>query len=139
MNRKHCYFKVDFEIDFVPHSLACVIGVKQGDTLGPTLFIIFSATIMITWRKAHNRPLCIFRTKEDFKITDKRYNTKGTEYADDIAVLFDSRLSLEVFAPLLIGHFQKFGIEIMYVIKISQIDHIAKQKYFLSPILRELI
>jgi len=77
----HCYFKVDFEIDFVPHSLACVIGVKQGDTLGPALFIIFSATIMITWRKAHNRPLCIFRTKEDFKITDKRYNTKGTDFA----------------------------------------------------------
>jgi len=135
----HCNFKVDFEIDSVSHSLTCIICVKQGDTLGPALFIIYISPIMITWRKAHNRPLCIFRTQEEFKITGKRYNTKGTEYADDIAVLFDSRLSLEVFAPLLIGHFQKFGIEIMYVIKISQIDHIAKQKYFLSPILRELI
>ena len=74
---------------------------------------------MITWRKIHQRPLCIFRTKNDFKLTGRRHNSKGTdfdvddsEYADDTAVVFNSREDIETYSPLLVKHFDCFGMEI---------------------------
>ena len=89
----HMNFEVKFEYDGVSHTLKCTIGVKQGDILGPVLFIIFIAAIMETWRIRFDRPLCLFRSKRDFKMTGRRYNMKGTdfsvddsEYADDTAV-----------------------------------------------------
>ena len=55
---------------------------------------------------------CLYRTKEDFVLTGRRFSTKGSEfpvddseYADDTAVLFETRTDIEVFAPLLIFHF----------------------------------
>ena len=87
---------------------------------------------MITWKKAYNRPLCIFRTKEDFKLTGRGFNSKGTdfsvddsEYADDTVVLFDSRTSLEVHALLLVKHFLKFGMEINVGDR-HQVDKLSK-------------
>ena len=68
----HATFKVTFEVDSVSHTMPTSIGVKQGDILGPALFIIFIAAVMITWRKIHQRPLCIFRTKNDSQL--RRYN-----------------------------------------------------------------
>ena len=74
---------------------------------------------MSTWRKSFQRPVCIFLTKEDFKLTGRRFNTVGidfevddSEYADDTAILFESRNDIIVYSPLLIAHFAKFGMEI---------------------------
>ena len=115
----HATFKVTFEVDSVSHTMPTSIGVKQGDILGPALFIIFIAAVMITWRKIHKRPLCIFRTKNDSQLTGRRYNSKGTdfdvddsEYADDTAVMFNSREDTEFYSPLLVDHFDSFGMEI---------------------------
>ena len=87
--------------------------------MDPMLFTIFIAATMITWRKMYDRPLCIFTTKKDFILTGGRSTTKridfslrDSEYADDTAVLFDSRETLETFSPLLINHFEKFGMEV---------------------------
>jgi len=61
---------------------------------------------MITWRTRYNRPLCMFRTKDNFCLTGRKINTTGldfafddSEYADDTAVLFDSRNDLVEFTP----------------------------------------
>ena len=115
----HKNINIKFEVDGVTHTINCIIGVKQGDVLGPILFVIFIAAVMITWRSAVDRPLCMFRSKEDFVLTGRRPQTKGTdfsfgdsEYADDTAVLFPTRESLEYYTPLLFKHFERFGMEV---------------------------
>ena len=74
---------------------------------------------MITWRKLHDRPLCVFRTKNDFCLTGRRVTSSGidfefpdSEYADDTAVLFESRNDLVIYIPLLLNHFNRFGMEV---------------------------
>ena len=105
----------------VTKSIENIIGVKQGDILGPLLFIFHLAAVMITWRVTHEQPLCIFYTKMDDVLTERRYNTvrnseKFTlpdfEYADDTAVLFPSREDVEYSAPHLLAHVSKFDLEI---------------------------
>jgi len=76
----HSDFQVKFVVDEVSHTLKCTIGVKKGDILGPALFTIFIAAIMITWRKKTNRPLYLFHTKQDCQMTGRRYNTKVSNF-----------------------------------------------------------
>ena len=115
----HANVQVKFIVNDVTNTIESVIGVKQGDILGPLLFLFYLAAVMTTWRNIHKRPLCVFYTKNDDVLTGRRYNTKGeeftladSEYADDTAVLFPCRESLELYLPLMIAHFAKFGLEI---------------------------
>ena len=115
----HANVQVKFTVNEVTNTIECIIGVKQGDILGPLLFLFFLAAVMISWRKIHNRPLCMYNTKYDDVLTGRRFNTKGeefslpdSEYADDTAVLFVSRESLVDTLPPLIDHFGRFGMEI---------------------------
>ena len=116
----HSRFTVKFSVNDIVHEILNIIGVKQGDILGPRLFNLFIFAVMLTWHLIDNRPLCTFYTKPDFILTGRSYRTRGghefnlpdSQYADDTAVLFTSRQSLEEHVPLLIDHFKKFGLEI---------------------------
>ena len=117
----HANVEVKFVINDVTKSIESIIGVKQGDILGPLLFIFYLAAVMISWRKTYDRPVCIFNTKFDDVLTGRRYNTKrgveefslpDSEYADDTAVLFTTRTSAKFFIPLLLNHFARFGLEV---------------------------
>ena len=112
----HDHVEVQFTVGGITSFVCSTIGIKQGDVLGPVLFIFYLAAVMETWKKEHKRPLCVFRTKEDFVMTGRRWNSKGevievpdSEYADDTAVLFISRLDTEHYAPLLMHLFHRWG------------------------------
>jgi len=93
----HEKFEVKFTVDDVTHTMTCNIGVKQGDVLDPILFTFFLAAVMITWRATTNLPLCIFRSKQDAKMTGRsyrygeEYKVHDSECADDIALVLDTR------------------------------------------------
>ena len=65
----HTTVKVKFEHEGVTQTLDSIIGVKQGDLLGPDLFIFFMAAVMKTWRSSYSYSLCRVNTKADFQLT----------------------------------------------------------------------
>ena len=117
----HAVVKVSFCVDGVEVTLDSIIGVKQGDIIGPILFVIFMAAITITWKKLHNYRLCIYRSKPDWVISGRRWNTgshsdefavSDSLYADDSALLFCSRRDVVSECPKVNAHFDRFGMEV---------------------------
>ena len=64
---------------------------------------LFMYAAMLTWHKVDNRPLCVFYSKPDFTLSGRSYRARGgtlfslpdSQYADDVAVWFISRESVE--------------------------------------------
>ena len=67
----HNDFKVKFTVDDVISTIACVIGVKQGDILGPIHFTFFITMVMITWKATNNVTACIFYSRNDAKLAGR--------------------------------------------------------------------
>ena len=74
---------------------------------------------MITWRMKSDTPVCTFQTKMDCKLTGRSLRARGeelsfidSEFADDTAVIFNSRGDLENGIFGLLEHFHRFGMEI---------------------------
>ena len=115
----HATVFVKFELDGVTKTLRQVIGVKQGDVLGPDLFIFMIAAIMETWRAQHTYDLCVLRTARDFTLEGRRPTAQGetfsiadSEYADDTAMPFCTRADVDEQAPAVYAHFERFGMEV---------------------------
>ena len=73
----------------------------------------------MAWRQKTDCPALIFFSRPDDVLTGRRYNAEGnqfevsdSEYADDTAVLFDSRPTTEKYSPLLVKHFAEYGMEV---------------------------
>jgi hypothetical protein len=115
----HKNVKVKFEYENVKQMLDSIIEVKQGDFLGPDLFIFFMAVVMKTWRSSHNYDLCCIHTKADFQLTCRKHTNKGdehnisdSEYADDTVFIFESRADCERMAPIMVKRFDRWGLEV---------------------------
>ena len=64
----------------------------------PHTVYLFLTAVMIKWRATTSLPLCIFRSKQDAKLTGRSYRAYGeeyefqdSEYANNTALVFDSR------------------------------------------------
>ena len=97
------------------------IGVKQGSTEGPDLFIFYIAAIMETWRSEHDYNLPTMRSCADFQLTGRRPGTGSvadefavidSEYADDTALVFCSKADVEAQTPNVMLHFKRWGMEV---------------------------
>ena len=117
----HKMVHVKFDVDGVTKTIESIVGVKQGDLLGPDLFTFYIAAIMITWRSEHQYETCVVRSRPDFKMTGRRHTTGSaadelaiidSEYADDTGLPFTSRKDVEEQSPLLCAHFKRWGMEI---------------------------
>ena len=103
---------VKFTVDGVTPQLPSIIGMKQGNILGPVLFLFFIAAVMITWKKSCDGSFCIFRSKSDFTMKGRSHIAQGndvnvadSEYADDTAVLFEGRDETDVGVSQIMHHF----------------------------------
>ena len=131
---------VNFEEEGVKKVIESIIGVKQGDLLGPILFNVYGCAVMIVWRiereklRKHANECervnsCVFRTSQDHYIGKRaptyggKYDNKlkkkvetfamdDSVYADDIAALFCSRTECEVGIPVLNNVIKRFGGEV---------------------------
>ena len=122
LQARHASVLVRFEADGVLQILESIIGVKQGDLLGPKLFVLFKAGITESWRAtAPQYELATFRSRPDYVLTGRRHSTGSSTdefsvdesaYADDVGAIFCSRADLQAQAPALIRHYSRWGMEV---------------------------
>jgi len=74
---------------------------------------------MKTWRSSHSYTLYCVNIKADFQLTCRKHIDKGDEskigdskYVDDIAFIFESRADCERQTPLIVKHFDRWGLQV---------------------------
>jgi hypothetical protein len=119
LREMHRKVLVQFDVDGIIKTIEAIIGVKQGDLLGPILFTFFMAAVMETWRATSSYELPTFRSRPDFQMTGRRSTARGdeftigdSEYADDTGMPFCSRRDLDEQTPRVSAHFGRWGMEV---------------------------
>jgi exonuclease III len=119
----HSNVKLDIKLGDNVASISNTMGVVQGGTLSPTLFIIFVHAFVLTLDTS-DWEIPQFSTTEDDKLGMRDMNqilygkNTGTSfklpfsfYADDSGFIFCRRRDLEVGAAKIRAHFQRWGLE----------------------------
>ena len=111
--------KVKFMYENATQTRDSITGVKQGDLLGPNLFIFYMIAFMKTWRSSHSDNLCCVNIKADFQLIVRKHTNMSdeskigdSEYLDDIAFIFDSRADCERQPPLIVNHFDRWSLQV---------------------------
>jgi hypothetical protein len=107
----HTDVTVRFGVGKVEAEISSTVGVKQGDTLAPILFIFVIQAAMETLEPVfgeHGVKVPTFRTADDDVLTGRKMGEAGETftfgkglYADDAGLLFETRADLELGARLL--------------------------------------
>lgn len=113
----HTGVRVSLSVGKEEAEFASKVGVKQGDSLAPVLFIFFvEACLRSLDSSSWDSP--VFRTKNDFVMRGRSHVALGTEfefpfafYADDGAFVFCSRSDLESGVAALRAHFSRWSLE----------------------------
>ena len=82
----HSTVNVKFSVEEVEMVIESIIGVKQGDLLGPQLFIFHICAIMQVWRYEYNSQysLCRFRTTAQGTVSSQRWDLGMTGFGDAV-------------------------------------------------------
>ena len=108
------------KIGSVDYVIDSSIGVRQGSCEGPVLFLFIMQAAMETllWPEGIEKPQ--FRTREEGKTMGEKWDRmRGAKtfelwaslFADDCAVMFNSREELVLGTQHLYSHLRKFGLE----------------------------
>jgi hypothetical protein len=90
-----------------------IIGVKQGGILGPILFVMYMAAVVMisSWRKTHHYNFCVYRTKPDFELHGSQFSMADSMYADDNALVFCSRSDVDEQVQAFYDYLELWGME----------------------------
>jgi hypothetical protein len=117
--RLHANAKVQVEIDGEDSEVAVTIGVRQGSCEGPVLFLFIMQAAMETfeWPEGMTKPE--YRTREDGKTMGEcSFRKRGASsfhfwaslFADDCALIFETREDLIAGTDAIYAHLRKFGL-----------------------------
>jgi exonuclease III len=117
--RLHAQAKVLVEIDGEDSEVAVTIGVRQGSCEGPVLFLFIMQAAMETfeWPEGMIKPE--YRTREDGKTMGECSSRKrgassfhfwASLFADDCALIFETREDLIAGTDAIYAHLRKFGL-----------------------------
>ena len=116
----HTDFTVNLPVGDATASFGYTVGVKQGDSLAPVLFLYCVQAVLYTLDRSWDVPT--FRSKMDDKLNGRSWKARGpglihfkfpfSVYADDTALVFESRSDLERGAAALRAHFTRWGLSI---------------------------
>ena len=123
----HSKVNVKFSVEGVERTVPSVIGVRQGDLLGPILFNFHVAGALMAWKEERKSAPPALRTKCDFVLDRREWRKERVEgggdgeggellevgdtlYADDTGEFFKTRADAVKDVPLLVDFFERFGL-----------------------------